>query len=56
MSDYLEISKLTKIYPTPKGGAVIVKNFDLTIKKGSSSASSATPAAGNPPCSRWSRA
>lgn len=34
MSDYLEISKLTKIYPTPKGGAVIVKNFDLTIKKG----------------------
>src|SRR5215813_3150566 len=34
MSDYLEISKLTKIYPTPKGPAVIVKDFDLKIKKG----------------------
>ncbi len=34
MSDYLEISKLTKIYPTPKGPAVIVRDFDLRIKKG----------------------
>jgi nitrate ABC transporter ATP-binding subunit len=34
VSDYLEISKLTKIYPTPKGPAVIVRDFDLRIKKG----------------------
>lgn len=34
MSDYLEISNLTKIYPTPKGPAVIVKDFNLKIKKG----------------------
>src|SRR5436190_13246456 len=34
MSDYLDISKLTKIYPTAKGPAVIVKDFDLKIKKG----------------------
>ena len=34
MSDYLEISNLTKTYPTPKGPAVIVKNFNLKIKKG----------------------
>ena len=34
MSDYLEISKLTKIYATPKGEAVIVRDFDLRIKKG----------------------
>ena len=34
MSDYVELSKLTKIYPTPKGEAVIVKNFNLHIKKG----------------------
>ncbi|MBI3881749.1 MAG: ATP-binding cassette domain-containing protein [Verrucomicrobia bacterium] len=34
MSDYCELSKLTKIYPTPKGPAVIVKDFDLNIKKG----------------------
>jgi nitrate/nitrite transport system ATP-binding protein len=34
MSDYLELSKLTKIYPTPKGPAVIVQNFDLRIRKG----------------------
>ena len=34
MSDYLEISKLTKIYQTPKGPAVIVRDFDLRIKKG----------------------
>jgi nitrate/nitrite transport system ATP-binding protein len=34
MSDYLEIANLTKIYPTPKGQAVIVKDFNLRIKKG----------------------
>ena len=34
MSDYCELSKLTKIYPSPKGPAVIVKDFDLRIKKG----------------------
>src|SRR5688572_1654156 len=33
MSDYLILSRLTKIYPTPKGPAVIVKDFDLSIKK-----------------------
>lgn len=34
MSDYCELSNLTKIYPTPKGPAVIVKDFNLRIKKG----------------------
>ena len=34
MSDYLTLEKVTKIYPTPKGPAVIVKDFNLTIKKG----------------------
>src|SRR4051812_30575987 len=34
MSDYLEIDKLTKVYPTPKGPVTIVKGFDLRIKKG----------------------
>src|SRR5687768_7886352 len=34
MSDYLTLEKVTKIYPTPSGPAVIVKDFDLTIKKG----------------------
>jgi nitrate/nitrite transport system ATP-binding protein len=34
MSDYCELSNLTKIYPTAKGPAVIVKDFDLRIKKG----------------------
>jgi nitrate ABC transporter ATP-binding subunit len=34
MSDYLELSNLTKIYPTPKGPSVIVRNFNLRIKKG----------------------
>src|SRR5438034_10439408 len=33
MSDYCELSNLTKIYPTPKGPAVIVKDFDLRIKQ-----------------------
>jgi nitrate ABC transporter ATP-binding subunit len=34
MSDYLEVSNLTKIYPTPQGPAVIVRNFNLRIRKG----------------------
>jgi nitrate/nitrite transport system ATP-binding protein len=34
MSDYLILSKLTKTYYTPKGPAVIVKDFDLNIRKG----------------------
>src|SRR5215204_1138845 len=34
MSDYVELSNLTKIYPTPKGPAIIVKDFNLTIKQG----------------------
>jgi nitrate/nitrite transport system ATP-binding protein len=34
MSDYCQLSNLTKIYPTPKGPAVIVKDFNLNIKKG----------------------
>ena len=34
MCDYCELSKLTKIYPTPKGPAIIVKDFNLKIKKG----------------------
>jgi nitrate/nitrite transport system ATP-binding protein len=34
MSHYCELSNLTKIYPTPKGPAVIVKDFNLKIEKG----------------------
>src|SRR5919108_3890063 len=34
MSHYVEISNVTKIYPTPKGPSVIVKDFNLTIEKG----------------------
>src|SRR5712675_1635285 len=34
VSNYVELSNLTKVYPTPKGDAVIVKNFDLKIQKG----------------------
>jgi nitrate/nitrite transport system ATP-binding protein len=34
MKPFLEISQLGKIYPTPKGPAVIVENFDLKIRKG----------------------
>lgn len=31
---YLELSQLSKIYTTPKGPAVIVKDFDLRIERG----------------------
>src|SRR5881396_326120 len=34
MSDYVELSNLAKIYPTAKGPAVIVKDFNLRIKQG----------------------
>jgi len=34
MSEYLIIDNLTKIYPTPKGPSIIVKDFNLRIKKG----------------------
>ena len=34
MSDYLILSKVTKTYDTPRGPAVIVKDFDLSIERG----------------------
>lgn len=34
MSSYLELSQLGKSYPSPKGPAVIVENFDLRIRAG----------------------
>lgn len=34
MSAFLEISQLGKIYQTPKGPAVIVENFNLSVRKG----------------------
>ena len=34
MSDYLILSKLTKVYPVANGPAVIVKDFDLSIPRG----------------------
>jgi nitrate/nitrite transport system ATP-binding protein len=34
MSSFLDISKLGKVYPTPKGAAVIVENFNLKVRKG----------------------
>ena len=34
MSAYVELSNISKIYPTPKAPAIIVKNFNLSIKKG----------------------
>jgi nitrate ABC transporter ATP-binding subunit len=34
MSHYVELSDLSKIYPTPKGPAIIVQNFNLKIDKG----------------------
>src|SRR6266550_8016521 len=34
MSDYVELSNLTKTYPTSKGPAVIVKDFNLRLRKG----------------------
>ena len=34
MSAYLDISQLAKTYATPKGPAVIVKDFDLKVRRG----------------------
>ncbi|HEY3496675.1 MAG TPA: ABC transporter ATP-binding protein [Polyangiaceae bacterium] len=34
MKKYLEIWRLAKTFPTPKGPAVIVRDFDLTIEQG----------------------
>jgi nitrate/nitrite transport system ATP-binding protein len=34
MSDYLILDQLTKVYPTPRGPAIIVQDFNLHIKKG----------------------
>jgi nitrate/nitrite transport system ATP-binding protein len=34
MTPYLDISQVSKIYPTPKGPAVIVKSFNLRLQKG----------------------
>ncbi|WP_437821150.1 ABC transporter ATP-binding protein [Sorangium sp. So ce1078] len=34
MKKYLEIWNVTKTFPTPKGPAVVVRNFDLNLKKG----------------------
>src|SRR4026209_1192703 len=34
MSSYVELSNLTKIYETPKGPAIIVRDFNLNIKQG----------------------
>src|SRR6266478_9740315 len=34
MSDYLVIDNLAIIYPTPKGPSIVVRNFNLHIKKG----------------------
>jgi nitrate/nitrite transport system ATP-binding protein len=34
MSAYVELSNLTKIYETPKGPAIIVKDFNLKIQQG----------------------
>lgn len=34
MSNYVELANLAKVYPTPKGLAVIVNDFNLNIQKG----------------------
>src|ERR1041384_1649134 len=34
MSDYLILSKVAKSYPTPRGPAIIVRDFDLSLRKG----------------------
>ena len=34
MSKFIEIVELSKVYPTPKGPAVIVEGFNLDIRKG----------------------
>ncbi|WP_437650923.1 ABC transporter ATP-binding protein [Sorangium sp. So ce362] len=34
MKKYLEIWNVTKTFPTPKGPAIVVRNFDLNLKRG----------------------
>jgi nitrate ABC transporter ATP-binding subunit len=34
MSDYVDLSNLTKVYPTAKGSAIIVRDFNLKIREG----------------------
>lgn len=34
MNSYLDITCLSKVYPTPKGPAVIVKDFNLKMQPG----------------------
>lgn len=34
MSDYVEISNLSKVFPTPKGPLRVVKDFNLRIRRG----------------------
>src|SRR5262245_33525776 len=34
MRDHLELSNVTKSYPTPNGPSVVVLNFNLRIRKG----------------------
>src|SRR6476659_8749428 len=34
MSDYLILSNLSKVYQTPKGQCTIVKDFNISIRKG----------------------
>ncbi|WP_437718932.1 nitrate ABC transporter ATP-binding protein [Sorangium sp. So ce448] len=34
MKKYLEIWNVTKTFPTPKGPSVVVRNFDLNLRKG----------------------
>src|SRR5438477_10966546 len=33
MSSYLEFSKLSKVYPTPKGPFIVLEDFELEIAK-----------------------
>jgi len=34
MSDHVEISHLSKVFPTPKGPLRVVKDFNLRIRQG----------------------
>ena len=34
MKHFLEISQLVKTFPTPKGPLTVVRDFNLTFKKG----------------------
>ena len=49
MSAYLDITQLTKTYPTPRGPAVIVKDFNLKMRQGEFVSIIGTPAAASRP-------